>query len=211
MSCRKRTCKHIVVAAASGPIFGSQVPLIFLMTARQITLIAEDPQTGRGLPVGHAIVSSVNTATTAAFIEALWRYSPSVSAPAVVLTDMDNALISGCFDAFCLRLQMARPPASRWCIFHVYRAWFGRVAGIGGDEHRYNPRELEAGLKLLARASTAEEYDARLADLRTRFCHATIPAGATRSGNRQSFWQYFDTYFHRHKVRRVLLHLSPQA
>ncbi|EDQ86948.1 uncharacterized protein MONBRDRAFT_38199 [Monosiga brevicollis MX1] len=161
-----------------------------------------DPETGRGLPVAHALASSVNTATTAIFLEAVWRHSTLVPAPAVVLTDMDNALIAGCFDAFCTRLQVPRAPKSRWCIFHVYRAWFGRVSGIAGDAHNYNADEMRAGLKALARARTPEAYHSKLAELRSRFEHATIPASTSRLGGshtRQSFWRYFDTYFDSYK------------
>lgn len=158
--------------------------------------MATEPLTGRGVPLAHAIVSTVNQHMVQAFVLAIWSANPNIPRPAYILTDMQEAL----YDGAALAIYMLRAtdpdrntkksfvPGSFWCLFHVFRAWMNRL-----QKHI----DLQHHMQCLAYLPTEESFDTRLRELRAMYPNVEVSAGKHK---RKNWWDFFDFNYLRFKV-----------
>lgn len=149
-------------------------------------MAGEEGVTGRGVPLGHAIVNTVDDRTCGTFLLAMRLVMSSCARPAVVMTDMDHSLSN----AFHWAYTEAQLPKSYWCLFHVYKAWFQKLTGVNMD--------LYKGLKGLAAQLTKADFDRVLGELRTSYGDVHIKL---KKGEFKPFWDYFDLHYLRYEVR----------
>ena len=149
--------------------------------------MAAEPLTGRGVPLAHAMVTTVNESIVEMFVLAVWMANPSMPTPKFIITDMQTCL----FEGARLGLNWVRhiqgrafqAPVGFWCTFHVLRAWRGRLAGHD---------VLMAKMRSLLYSPTKSQFDARLRMLRTEFANAVVPLGKEAKG---LWWSFFDKFY----------------
>ncbi|EDQ84087.1 uncharacterized protein MONBRDRAFT_13149 [Monosiga brevicollis MX1] len=156
----------------------------------EVSILTEEPNTGRGVVIGHAFINGLSASAVARFVEVLWRFNPEVPLPAFVLTDMDRKLINGCTDAFDLlsKERGSKEIACFYCQFHVFQAWHRRLGPKA-------PEGLFAALKDMTLANTEAEFKSlynyaseKYGGVTTTFKSKSCPV--------EYFWSYFNTNYH---------------
>ena len=154
--------------------------------------MAAEPLTGRGVPLAHAMVTTVNENIVQMFVLAVWMANSDIPTPTHVVTDMQSCLFDGAQLGLSwfqhLRGEAFRPMSRFWCTFHVLRAWKGRLVAHGA---------LMAKMRALMYLPTKEQFDACLAALRVEFANVEVPLGKAAKG---SWWAFFDKTYNANVV-----------